>query len=123
MSNPPTPSPNPVNRAGLGAELVRIGQLAWKLLTDPRVPVLTKLIPIITFLYILSPVDFVPEAVFGPLGVVDDLTLLIIGIRGFIALSPSDIVERYRQQLGSSGAPSQAKGETIDGTYRVVDDH
>lgn len=123
MSNPSNqPTPKPADKAGLLTELLRTGQLAWKLLTDPRVPALTKLIPLVTLLYIISPIDLIPEALFGPLGMVDDLTLLVIGIRGFIALSPTEVVAWYRQQLSGGGSPITTKGETIDGTYRVVDD-
>lgn len=125
MSNPSNqpqqPTPTPTDKAGLLTELLRTGQLAWKLLTDSRVPMLTKLVPLATLLYILSPIDLIPDVILG-LGQLDDLAVLLLGVRGFIALAPSELVAWYRQQLDGGDPTAKTNGETIDGTYKVVDD-
>lgn len=33
---------------------------------------------LLVLIYIVSPVDFIPESIFGPIGVTDDVTLLIL---------------------------------------------
>lgn len=71
-------------------------QLAWRLFWDERVPFETKLIPILTMLYLVMPIDLVPDAFFG-VGQVDDLVLLLIGLRVFISLCPTALVDQYRQ--------------------------
>ena len=121
QQSPNSAGPNP-QRVGVAQELLRTAQLAWKLLMDPQVSPLVKLVPLATLLYIISPVDFIPEAIFGPLGLTDDLVLLLFGVRGFIALCPPAVVEWYRQQIGGNPPRNQGGGETIEGSYRVVDD-
>ncbi len=70
-------------------------RLAWRLFWDENVPFETKLIPILTMLYLVMPIDLVPDAFFG-VGQVDDLVLLLIGLRVFISLCPADLVDQYR---------------------------
>lgn len=48
------------------------------------VPTYTKLVPLIVFLYAVSPIDFMPAAVLGLLGVVDDAGVAIVGLNWFV---------------------------------------
>jgi hypothetical protein len=50
-----------------------------RLLRDERVPLGTKAIALASIGYILSPIDLLPEFIFGPLGLVDDLLVLAAG--------------------------------------------
>ncbi len=72
--------------------------LTWKLMFDKRVPITAKLVPIAAVLYVLSPIDFIPDFVFG-LGQLDDIGLLIAGIKTFEMMSPADIVSEHREAL------------------------
>jgi len=38
------------------------------------------LILVIMVLYVISPVDLLPEAVLGPIGLIDDLAVIIFGV-------------------------------------------
>jgi uncharacterized membrane protein YkvA (DUF1232 family) len=49
--------------------------LLVKLTLDDRVPAIDKAKFAGVLAYVISPIDFVPEAVFGPLGYLDDLVL------------------------------------------------
>ena len=72
-------------------------QLAWKLIRDPRVPLRLKAIPWLVGVYIISPFDligFIPI-----LGQLDDLAILILGIRLFIRLAPQPVVQEYRLKM------------------------
>jgi uncharacterized membrane protein YkvA (DUF1232 family) len=86
---------NPSNWRGAWKQ----AQLAWLLLIDPRVPVSRKLIPVFVLFYIVSPLDLIPG--FIPiLGQLDDLALLLLGIRLFIQVSPPEVVDELRRKLG-----------------------
>ena len=50
--------------------------LLVKLTLDDRVPAIDKAKFAGVLAYVISPIDFVPEAVFGPLGYLDDLVLV-----------------------------------------------
>ncbi len=91
-------------------EIVRHARLAWRLFQDERVPVWTKLIPPAALLYVLSPIDFIPDVVAG-LGQLDDIAVVLIGMKLFIELAPRDVV---REHLAALGARVQE--------WRVVDD-
>lgn len=86
--------------------------LAWQLLWDPRVPLLTKLVPVLTLAYLISPLDIVPDAIFGA-GQVDDLALLLLGVRLFIALCPPAIVDELKRRDRPTHL-EPIKGEIID---------
>ncbi|MGC9469006.1 MAG: YkvA family protein [Anaerolineae bacterium] len=72
-------------------------ELAWKLLWDERVPLVTKLVPLLTLIYILSPWDIIPDYPFLGLGQADDLVIFLVGLRMFISLSPAEVVASYRR--------------------------
>ena len=91
-------------------------RLTWALLKDPRVPIWTKAIPVIGLLYVLSPIDIIPDFIIG-LGQLDDLAIVIGGMRLFAAVVPQDIVEEHRAEI--AGKPL----EIIRGTgYTVPSD-
>ncbi len=109
------------NRRSIGfwAEFIRSFQLAWRLLRDHQVPLWAKLIPIAVLIYIVLPIDLLPDPILG-LGQIDDLTLLIVGVQIFIAVSPRSLVRRHRAEMGGGGdadgsKPSEASKEIIDG--------
>jgi uncharacterized membrane protein YkvA (DUF1232 family) len=110
---------------GLIAYLLRNLRLAWKLLLDSRVPMLTKLlIPGLMALYILSPIDIIPDVLVG-LGQLDDLAVFVLAIKLFIELSPHDIVQEHLRSLTGGGSTPRpgatSEGEVVDGEYRVID--
>ena len=91
-------------------------RLTWRLLRDPRVPIWAKAIPVIGLIYVLSPLDFIPDVIIG-LGQLDDLAIVIGGMRLFAAVVPQDIVEQHRADI--AGKPL----EIIQGVgYKVTPD-
>ncbi|MBN1248000.1 MAG: DUF1232 domain-containing protein [Anaerolineae bacterium] len=70
--------------------------LAWKLLWDNRVPLSTKLVPLLTVAYLILPIDIVPDVLVG-FGQVDDLVILLVGLRMFISLCPPSVVAEYNR--------------------------
>jgi uncharacterized membrane protein YkvA (DUF1232 family) len=125
VTTPSGGNPATDNRLGLIAYLIRNMRLAWKLLWDSRVPLLTKLIiPGLMALYVLSPIDLIPDTILG-LGQLDDLAVFVLAVKLFIELSPRDIVQEHLRSLtggGSTPRPDAAsEGEVVDGEYRVID--
>ena len=91
-------------------------RLTWALMRDPRVPIWAKAIPVIGILYVLSPLDFIPDVIIG-LGQLDDLAIVLGGMRLFAAVVPADIVEQHRAEI--AGKPL----DIIQGTgYKVMSD-
>ena len=97
---------------GFWMNLFNSFRVAWRLMWDSRVPAAAKLVPILTVLYILSPIDLVPDIVVG-LGQLDDLAIFLLGTQLFIAVSPKDIVERIRAEI--EGRPPDG-GWTVTGS-------
>ncbi len=106
-------------------KLISRASLSWRLLTDGRVNMGHKLIPFIALLYVLSPIDFIPEIVFGPIGVIDDMGIFIAALEFFIRMAPADVVRDHQRDLQDniSGMDDQGygTGHVVDGEYRRKD--
>ena len=90
------------------ARLVRNVRLSWRLLRDPRVPTWAKLIPLAALAYVVIPADIVPDVLIG-LGQTDDVGVLLLSLKLFIDLCPSEIVQRHLAEMTS-----------VEAEYRVV---
>lgn len=113
MANRSDSESNPTFRRPSVGEAIGQARLALRLMRDQRVPGWHKLIPALAVLYLFSPIDLLPEALVGPLGVIDDVTIMLLALRAFIHLAPADVVA----DLTGAAAP-----ETIDTSYRVRED-
>jgi uncharacterized membrane protein YkvA (DUF1232 family) len=73
-------------------------QLAYQMLRDPHFQVRkeTKTVLIIALLYIISPIDLIPDAI-PFLGLLDDVL-----VAGYALRQASAELERYRQQVRTS---------------------
>ena len=90
--------------------------LTWRLLRDNRVPLWAKLIAVAPIVYVVSPLDFIPDVILG-LGQLDDLGLIIGGMRLFEAVVPEYNVQEHRAALGRRDRPM----EIVDAPgYRVA---
>ena len=120
MAKPPQKTHDPDLLTRLVGNLV----LAGRLLFDRRVGGLAKLIPLLIAIYILSPVDLIPD-LFVPIGIVDDLTALLIGLQLFILCAPADVVAEYRHRSDRASRQETPKADApqiIEGEYIVRDD-
>jgi uncharacterized membrane protein YkvA (DUF1232 family) len=111
---------------GILADVVRQARLAWRLLFDPRVPLWVKTIVPASLIYLISPVDFVPDVIPG-LGQLDDLAVVVIGVKLFIELCPPELVREHLQELlGESGwrvEPNPpASPSIVDAPYEIKKD-
>ncbi len=76
-------------------QIWRQGRLAIRLLKDSRVPIWPKAILAAGLIYLLSPIDLLPDFAVPGLGYVDDLLLLLLALRGFIAACPAPVVQEH----------------------------
>lgn len=72
--------------------------LTWRLLFDKRVPIWAKLAVILPILYVISPFDFLPDVIIG-LGQLDDLGIMLAGMKLFETLAPEYVVTEHRTSL------------------------
>ena len=106
-------------RLGLLRMLLSHVRLAGRLLREPRVPLLTKAVPLLAGLYLVSPLDLVPD-VLPLLGQVDDLSVVLIGITAFLRFCPSATVVFHRAAIanGRRYAPLSPTDDVIDAEWR-----
>ena len=100
----------PKEIAHLFSEVVREVRLIWRLFLDRRVSPGVKLIIPATFIYILSPIDLLPDPILG-LGQLDDLTALILGAKLFLEMCPREVVEEHLKKLTSLATSPRGVGE------------
>lgn len=65
----------------------RIRRVA-RLLVDPRTPKLPRFAVALAAIYLLSPVDLIPDWVFPIVGWLDDLTVLWVALRWLVKSAP-----------------------------------
>ena len=104
-------------------------RLAWRLFRDPRVaPRLKTAVPVLTALYVLSPVDLVPDVLLG-IGQVDDIGMigiaLVVLTRLVPRLAPPDVLAEHLAAMGlarprAEGRAGQPETEqVVEATFRV----
>ena len=82
--------------------------LAWAILRDIRTPASAKLATIAAMLYVISPIDFVPD--FIPiLGWMDDGLAAVLLLKLAQKLLPEDLLASLKSKLDSKSNPAQAK--------------
>ena len=64
-----------------------IPRLVLRLMLDRRVPLRTKLIPVVSLIYLVSPFDIVHDMI-PALGRIDDLLAIVLGILLFLVAAP-----------------------------------
>ncbi|MFU8857939.1 MAG: YkvA family protein [Deferrisomatales bacterium] len=76
----------------LPADLIHV---LCRLSADPEVPRGAKVRLALALAYFISPIDLVPEALFGPIGYLDDVALALHALQGLIDASPPGALSRH----------------------------
>jgi uncharacterized membrane protein YkvA (DUF1232 family) len=92
-------------------------KLIFRLMGDSRVSFLAKLIPVGTFIYLVSPIDAVSLPI---IGVVDDAALLWLGSYIFTELCPPEVVDEHMRSLAGNMKPQDANEDVVDGETSEV---
>ena len=81
-------------------DALRQVRLAWRLFLDDRVSFWLKLIPPAAIAYVVFPVDILPDVV--PIaGQLDDVAIVLLGLKLFIELVPPEVRREHLQALGA----------------------
>lgn len=117
--------------AGILAEIIKNIKLIWRLLNDRRVSPGLKMIVPATLLYLLFPVDIIPDIAPG-LGQLDDIAVILLGLKLFVEMCPSEVVRQHLDELASMASPWRVVEEDetpeaepsryIEAPYQVVDE-
>ena len=85
-------------------------RLIWKLLTDSRVPFWIRIALPLALIYVISPIDILPDFI-PVMGRVDDIIAIVAGIMILLKLAPKKEVNQYKKDDKT----------IIDGEYREED--
>ena len=94
-----------------------IGRLILRLMLDRRVSIWSKLIIPGGIVYMVSPIDVLPDII-PIMGWIDDILAIGVAVALFLLSIPRDVL---REHLGRGKAPPR-DDSVIDGSARVVDD-
>jgi uncharacterized membrane protein YkvA (DUF1232 family) len=100
--------------------------LAWRLYRDPRVaPRMKVVLPVLALLYLISPIDAIPDVLLGP-GQLDDLTvitLVVVALGRLAKWAPVAVVEEHLARLGKRRGRGRASAanDIFDARYHIVD--
>jgi uncharacterized membrane protein YkvA (DUF1232 family) len=111
-----------VSRLSIVRPLVVRARLIARLLRDASVPRYVKALAVVPVLYVISPLDVLPD--FLPvLGQLDDLGVVLMAMEGLIALCPREVVEHHRSAIlqGQRWSPAGSEGQVIDAEWRRVE--
>lgn len=129
MSNPTPNLPAPAQGNIIRSTILRV-RLVWRLMRDPRVLWLYKLVPLGGLLYLLFPFDLLIDLA-PVIGQLDDAGIILGSLWLFVELCPQDIVKEHwddltalnvkatwkpAQDRGGPGATEQEKlpGKTVE---------
>ena len=99
--------------------LIAQARLALRLLREPRVPLLLKSVPVLAFLYVVSPIDLVPDFIPG-LGQLDDLGIVLAALEMFVRLCPIGPQTFHREAIAQRRrfAPMTSTDDIIEAEWR-----
>lgn len=86
---------SPMGKLRLLAHLPNLIKLYWRVFTDRRVSLLPKIVLVAGLLYFVVPLDLIPDFPLVGLGQTDDLAVLVVASRMFIAMAPRTVVEEH----------------------------
>ncbi len=73
-------------------------RIAWHAWRHPKLPLAGRLMLIGMAIYVISPIDFIPDAL-PVLGWLDDLTLITLILPSLLKLLPQEVIAEARRQL------------------------
>lgn len=94
--------------------------LTWKLFFDARVPIHAKLVLVLAAVYVISPIDLVPDII-PILTQLDDLGILVASVKFMEMLAPDYVVSEHKAGIERRRAGKDA--EVVDAPgFRNVDE-
>lgn len=81
--------------------LLRV-KLIFRLMGDKRVNPWLKILPVAGILYLISPIDLIPDVMFPVIGELDDIAILWLTNHFFIEFCPPEVVREHVRKLVSN---------------------
>ena len=108
-----------LSRLTLLRTLVTHVRLATRLVREPRVSLVRKGLLVVGALYVISPIDLIPDFLLG-LGEIDDLGVLLLALELFLAICPAAAVTFHRAAIdeGRRYSPMSPLANVIDAEWR-----
>jgi uncharacterized membrane protein YkvA (DUF1232 family) len=78
--------------------LLRI-KLVLRLIGDRRVNILLKILPVIGLIYLVSPIDLIPDIALPVVGYLDDALVIWLCTTLFVELCPDAVVQEHMNAL------------------------
>jgi uncharacterized membrane protein YkvA (DUF1232 family) len=105
----------PAPQSGMIHNVVVRTKLVLRLMADPRVSPLIKLIPIGSIIYLVSPIDIIMGI--PGLAALDDAAILGLGYYFFIEMCPPGVVDEHLKAIEGSEEKKQtgASEDVVDG--------
>ena len=89
-------------QGGMVRDFILRVKLILRLVGDKRVNPWLKLIPIAGVVYLISPIDLIPDIAFPIIGELDDAAVLWITNYFFVELCPPEIVSEHLKALSAN---------------------
>jgi uncharacterized membrane protein YkvA (DUF1232 family) len=99
-------------QGGMIRDFIMRIKLILRLVGDRRISFWLKIIPVAGILYLISPLDIIPDIAFPLVGELDDAAILWLTNALFVELCPPEIVQEHIKLLTSSARPSY--GDVVD---------
>ncbi len=105
-------------QGGVVRDFILRVKLILRLVGDKRISPWLKLIPIAGLLYLISPIDLIPDIALPIIGELDDAAVLWITNYFFVELCPPEIVREHLKALttdtGTTDDEDIVEAETIE---------
>jgi uncharacterized membrane protein YkvA (DUF1232 family) len=89
-------------QGGVVRDFILRVKLILRLVGDKRVNPWLKLIPVAGLIYLVSPIDLIPDIAFPIIGELDDAAVLWITNYFFVELCPPEVVREHVKALSAS---------------------
>lgn len=101
-------------QGGMIRDFVLRVKLILRLLGDRRVNWWLKIIPVAGLLYLISPLDLIPDIALPIIGELDDAAVLWITNYLFVELCPPEVVKEHVKALGASTSSGGDDDDVVD---------
>jgi uncharacterized membrane protein YkvA (DUF1232 family) len=119
MSN--KPKIIPTQNSGVFQNLLLQAKLVLRLMGDRRVNFFLKLLPIAAAIYLVSPIDILPDIALPVIGFLDDAVVIWLGTTLFVALCPDDVVQEHLNALHKVVSATWREAPQEGGTGEILD--
>ncbi|MBD3289432.1 DUF1232 domain-containing protein [candidate division KSB1 bacterium] len=92
---------NPGDALNFIVNLPKLIKLHFRLFKDARTPLNAKIVLVLSLIYIVSPIDLVPDLLVPIIGYADDIIILVAASRYFLKACPPQLVTEHIEQIKS----------------------